>query len=255
MLKKRLIYTLLYKDEAFMLSRNFRLQSVGDVAWLEENYNFKNISTSIDELIILDVSRDEPDIDGFCNMVAQVSRGCFMPLALGGKIREPETAKLMMESGADKIVLNTAFHDDKSLVRELAELYGRQCIISSIDYRVEDGDFVVYKDCGRVAMDHDLSSVIASAVELGAGEIYLNAIDKDGTGQGYLMAALEHIPLEVRVPVIIAGGAGNHNHFLEGLLHPHVDAVATANLFNFVGDGLPSAREKLHQANVPLAIW
>ena len=255
MVKKRLIFTLLYHNGSFMLSRNFRLQRVGDSNWLDENYNFGTIASAIDELIILDVSRENLNSAVFCQHVQQVTRGCFVPLALGGGVESVEQVNLMMDSGADKIVLNTALSRNKSLVRELVSRYGSQCLIASVDYRLQEGRFVVYINRGQTPLELELAAYLQYLMELQVGEIYLNSIDQDGTGQGYCMEVLGQIESVAHMPVIMAGGAGNFHHLLAGLRHPRVDAVATANLFNFVGNGLPLARQELLSANVSLAQW
>ena len=255
MVKRRLIFTLLYSDGHFMLSRNFRLQQVGDVDWLHRNYGFSGIATSIDELIILDVSRCDRDTGRFCEHALAVSRDCFMPLSLGGGIRSLDQARHLVDQGAEKLVVNTLVHEAPERIRELAATYGRQCIVASIDYRATEAGYSVFVENGSTPVAGDLAAAVRAALDAGAGEIYLNSIDRDGTGQGYWMAALEAIGPGVDVPIIMAGGAGNHRHLLEGIRAPRVDAVATANLFNFVGDGLPRARAELLEAGVPLAEW
>ena len=104
-------------------------------------------------------------------------------------------------------------------------------------------------------MQRGLTEMIEQAINLGVGELYPNSIDNDGTGHGYKLCVLEGLEKVVHVPIIMAGGAGNYNHLLEGILHPEVDGVATANLFNFVGNGLPGARDRMLQADAPLARW
>lgn len=255
MLKKRLIFTLLYNKGAFMLSRNFRLQRVGDVNWLNKNYNFGHIATAIDELIILDVSRDELNTEIFCEQIRLVTEGCFMPLALGGGVTCADQVHKMITHGADKIVLNTALHRDTGLVSELIRHYGSQCIIASVDYRFTDGEFRVFVDRGKEKLEQPLMLYLEKLASLGVGEIYLNSMDMDGTGQGYCLNVLHQIDHISHVPVIMAGGAGNFHHLFAGLSHPLVDAVATANLFNFVGNGLPLVRTQLIDAGCPLARW
>lgn len=255
MVKKRLIFTLLYSEGAFMLSRNFRLQRVGDAEWLNKNYNFSNIATSIDELIILDVSRDVSDTVSFCEQVQLVTKGCFMPLALGGNIVSQAQVEKMMSSGADKIVLNTVLQNDTRLVCDFVSTYGSQCVIASVDYRFLDGDFVVFVDRGREQLCLSLRDYLGRIADLGVGEVYLNSMDKDGTGQGFDEAVLGHIEDVAHLPIIMAGGAGNYRHLLAGIKNRKVDAVATANLFNFIGDGLPQARNELINSGIPLAQW
>lgn len=255
MVKKRLIFTLLYDKGAFMLSRNFRLQRVGDVNWLKKNYNFSHIAESIDELVILDVTRDARDPDKFCADVERVVEGCFMPLALGGGVASLGYVRQLMEAGADKIIVNTVLYKDPEFVRDLVRHYGSQCVIASIDYKRADDDYVVYTNNGRDVVESSLESVLKMVLQLGVGEIYLNSIDQDGAGQGYCMDVLSRLGGEITVPIIMAGGAGNFRHLLVGIEHSSVDAVATANLFNFIGDGLPRARNELLSAGISLARW
>jgi cyclase len=184
MAKKRLVFTLLYQQRGFYLSRNFRLQRVGDLDWLQNNYRFSAIATAIDELVILDVSRKHHDLASFCTAIAQVSSNCFMPLALGGGIRSMSDAEMLISNGADKLVLNTALSSDPELVRELVTVYGSQCIIGSVDYRIENGSFVVYTHQGQHRIEQPLYKYIELLAELQVGELYLNSIDRDGTGQG-----------------------------------------------------------------------
>ena len=256
MLKKRLIFTLLYDNGGFFLSRNFSLQRVGGIDWLQNNYNFSSIAQSVDELIILNVGRSlgqkSPD---FASAVSLVSSNCFMPLALGGGICSHADAELLIGIGADKLVLNTALAHSVDLVKDLVSVYGSQCIIASVDFRLESGCPVVYTHQGQHRLDCEFTTFISQLEELRVGEIYLNSIDRDGTGQGFCMEPFSFLDSGLHLPIILAGGAGNQFHLLEGLQRKGVDAVATANLFNFIGDGLLVARKYLLHQNIPLARW
>jgi cyclase len=255
MVKKRLIFTLLYDHGGFMLSRNFRLQRAGNIEWLKNNYNFKNIAFSIDELIILDVSRAERDIQCFCKHIKMIVEECFIPISAGGGIASSEQAKIIMNSGADKLVINSALFKSPALVRDLIRLYGSQCIIASIDVKRQADGFQIYIENGSTKVPVGFSEGIKHIMDLSVGEIYLNSMDKDGTGHGYLYELLSEIKHDIKVPIILAGGAGNWHHLLEGLQHENVDAAATANLFNFIGQGFPNARLQLLNNNISLAQW
>ena len=119
-----MIFTLLYADGFFMLSRNFRLQKVGDLQWLKKNYNFSKISFSIDELIILDVSREERDEESFLDIINSLTEECFIPIAAGGGINSLEQARQRLYSGADKIVINSLIASDQELIHEQDKLVG-----------------------------------------------------------------------------------------------------------------------------------
>lgn len=256
MLKKRLIFTLLFDRGHFVLSRNFRLQKVGDLLWLKNNYDFSKISFFIDELIVLDVSRGIRNRDLFVNTLSKIAIGCFAPIAAGGGIENLEDARRVLRSGADKVVLNSALSNNLTLVREIAEEFGQQCIIGSLDLkRTVQGEYCIYTHNGEHKQAVGLTDFLDSQAVSSLGEIYLNSIDRDGTGQGYDFDTLNFVPDSCTLPLILAGGAGNSRHLLEGLKHPRVDAVATAHLFNFVGDGLKRARGVLLDSGVKLAYW
>ena len=253
MKKKRLIYTLLYNKGYFMLSRNFRLQKVGDFKWLKKHYNFEKIAFSIDELIILDVTREGRDINEFSSVVKEVIKNVFIPVACGGGIRTLDDAKLLLNSGADKIVVNTTLHSDKDLINTLVKNYGSQFVVGSVDFLIENDIKKVYIDNGKLKIDKNLEDYLEEVEKLSIGEIYLNSIQKDGTGQGYDIKHLVDTLDKITTPIILAGGAGNHLHLIEGLKINSVDAVATANLFNFLGDALPKARIKIMEEQLQLA--
>ena len=255
MLRKRIIFALIYSDGFFMQSRNFRLQKVGNLNWLEKNYKFQNIAFSLDELVVLDASRSNKCITDFAKTIANLVNDVFIPIAAGGGIRTMEDAELLFKSGADKIVLNTLLYENKDLVRSLIKRYGSQSIVASIDYKKNNDNFDVYTNDGTTKIDMNLEEYLLYLENLEVGEIYLNSIEKDGTGFGYDFDTIEKFESKIKIPLIIAGGAGNESHFTEGLKYKNVSAVATANLFNFIGDGLPKARKKLIESGENLANW
>lgn len=239
-----------------MLSRNFRLQKVGDLEWLQANYNFSHISFSIDELVVLDVTRGERDTEAFCSTLKMLTEGCFVPIAAGGGVRTIEHARTLLRSGADKVVVNTPLYENKAFIAELASEFGQQCVLASMDIkRASDGSYRVWIESGSKCLEGSASHWIEEITNNAVGEIYLNSIDRDGTGQGYDLALLDLLPSDMPKPVILAGGVGNAMHLAEGLADSRVDAVATAHLFNFVGDGLKQARQSLIAGGVDLPVW
>jgi len=255
MLSKRIIFTLLFNNGNYMLSRNFQLQKVGDLDWLRKNYNFFKISCSIDELIVLNVSRDIKNQNFFSEHIQELTKDCFIPIAAGGGIRKVEDAKKLLRSGADKIVLNTPLFYDKDLVIDLSKEFGNQCLIGSVDIKIVNKEYKVFTHNGSKQIDSPIEEIFNNLKNLPIGEIYLNSMDRDGTGQGYLFEIIDNLKNLIDIPVIIAGGAGNYKHFSDGLNHNSIDAVATAHLFNFVADGLINARNKLLSDNNYLPVW
>ncbi len=256
MLKKRLIFTLLLNENNFVLSRNFNLQSFGDINWLMKQYDFKKISFSVDEIIILDVSRKNRSIENLCNHVKAINKLCFIPISAGGGINNVEDAKKILSSGADKVIINSNLFLNSSLIKKISKIYGSQSIIGSLDIKKVDDNYKFFINNGNDKLEnkieyyHDLLFHNSNI-----GEIYLNSINKDGTGNGYDLSLLELLPKNITLPIIIAGGAGNFNHLEVGLKSEKINAVATANLFNFIGDGLINARNKLLENNCELVDW
>ena len=256
MLKKRILFTLLYDAGSFMLSRNFRLQRVGSLEWLQRNYNLAHIAFYIDELIVLDVSRGQRDSDTFCETLKALTAGCFVPIAAGGGVRTVAQARQLLRSGADKIVVNTPLFEQPDLVRQLAQEFGQQCVVGSVDLKRDRAEgYRIFTAAGSRAVDQKPADALRWLDADWVGELYLNSIDRDGTGQGYDLVTLDQLPSGCSVPVILAGGVGNGAHLAVGFADPRVDAVATAHLFNFVGDGLQRAREAIVRHGGRLAVW
>ncbi len=255
MLRKRIIFTLIYSDGNFMQSRNFRLQKVGDLHWLEKNYKFQNIAFALDELVVLNASKGEKNMPKFASAISNLVNDVFIPIAAGGGIRTLEDADLLFKSGADKIVLNTLLIENPIMVKEIIKNYGSQSVIASIDCKLLEDTYEIFIEDGSLKIDNELKEYVAYIEQLGIGEIYLNSIDKDGTGFGYDQRLIETVNKNTSLPLIIAGGAGNENHLAHGLKIENVSAVATANLFNFIGNGLPNARSQIIAANENIANW
>ena len=256
MLKKRIIFTLLFSNGQFMLSRNFRLQKVGDMKWLQTNYDFLHISYSIDELIVLDVTRGKKDPVNFCNALKQITKGCFAPISAGGGVNTIEAARNLLRSGADKVVINSALYDNSAFISHLASEFGKQCLVASIDIKAaQNGIYKAWTESGSSCIEESAESWIDNVLHADVGELYLNSMDQDGTGKGFDFGLLDLLPSNLTTPVILAGGAGNSSHLFTGLSDSRVDAVATANLFNFVGDGLKQARQSLVSGGIDLPLW
>lgn len=255
MLRDRLIFSLTYNAGAFMQSRNFRLQRVGDINWLERNYKFQKISFSLDELIVVDATKDNKDIKKFSEAVKRLVNDVFIPVAAGGGIRQIEDAELLFNNGADKVILNSALYETPELAKSIIEKYGAQSLVASVDYKLVDDLPVVYIKDGTLPIPMPLGEYLTFLQALGVGEILLNSIQQDGTGFGYDLSTIQEYGQSISVPLLIMGGAGNERHLLDGLKQNGVSAVVTANLFNFIGNGLPNARKYMLENNANLARW
>jgi cyclase len=256
MLKKRVIFTLLYADGSFVLSRNFRLQKVGNLDWLNSNYNFSHISCAIDELVVLDVSRNNKSLEDFCSVLKKITKGCFIPITAGGGIETIDAARMLLRSGADKVLINSALYHSDNFIDCMAGEFGQQCVVASMDIKKDsEGCYKVWSNCGSKRIDGPVAEWVERVSLANIGELYLNSMDKDGTGQGYDLGLLDLLPIHMSKSVILAGGVGNASHLAAGLSDSRVDAVATAHLFNFVGDGLIRARNLLIDQGIELPSW
>ena len=253
---QRLIFTLLYDRGQFMLSRNFRLQQVGDLEWLLRNYDFGQVSRGIDELMVLNVSRGKHNEEDFCKSVLHISSQCFIPLTVGGRIRSFQTAQRYMKHGADKLLLNSAFDSDPELAMRLSRHYGSQCIVAGTDFRSdENGDRIVFTENGEKQSAYSLPDRIKHLQTAGAGEIILQSIERDGTGMGLDISVTNDLKEQLHVPCILMGGVGKADQIIQGLKADMVDAVATANLFNFIGSAFLDVRKAVSSAGIDVPNW
>ena len=255
MLKKRLIFTLLHANGEYMLSRNFRVQAVGDLQWLRENYDFDAIAQSVDELVILDVSRDGRDIAVFADTLRKLVSNYFLPIAAGGGVNTLDDGFRLLGAGADKLVVNTALVENPEGVRQLASSFGNQCVVASIDCRRMGGEYKVFTHNGQKDTGLTVNEVARRAVESGAGEIYLTSMDQDGTGFGYDLELAASLDGTIQVPIILSGGVGRYKHLCEGLALDNVTGASTANIYNFIVGGLKKARAHISAEGIPMAKW
>ena len=274
MLKQRLIFTLLYSHGYFNLSRNFNLQKVGDLDWVNENYDFESIAKSIDELVILNVERRNKDIIQFVDSIKLLTKNYFMPIAAGGGISNLDDVYKIFDAGAEKVVINTCLFEKPKLVESISKRFGEQSIIASIDFLREANDtyysdiisndsyeninlpnIVIMTRNGKNKLNLNHKETIDYTNDLGIGEIYLTSIDCSGLARGYDLKVLKYFSDNSRLPIIASGGAGNANHFLEALTQSNVSAVSTSNLFNFMSDGLKEARISLINNDINLSKW
>ncbi len=250
MMKKRLIFSLLYNDGFFVQSRNFRLQKVGDVNWLLNNYRFEKVAEAIDELVIISVSRSRVLSDDFYKVTKELGKKCFMPKMFGGAITNIDDAKRLFDSGADKVILSSALFTHKSDVQTIVKNYGSQAVVGCLDCKWNEiskqYDVFIKNSSEKLAMP--FQDAVAACLEAGVGEVMLQSIGQDGTGNGLDLNLVDHFQQCIggkKIPLILAGGAGNFEHIRSPLERDGVSAVLTANLLNFMGDSLKQTRTEL----------
>jgi cyclase len=191
-----------------------------------------------DELTFLDITASSDKREIVSELVRRVADEVFIPFTVGGGLRSLEDIRAVLRSGADKVSLNTAAIEKPELIKEGAETFGSQCMVVAVDARRRDPDdaskgWEVFTHGGRIQTGLDASEWIARAEELGAGEILLTSMDRDGTKDGYDIELTRAISASVRIPVIASGGAGKPEHFYEALIEGGASAVLAASLFHF----------------------
>ena len=217
------------------------LRVVGDPVELAMRYN----EQGADEMVFFDITASAHGRDTMVEVIERVAERCFMPLTVGGGIREVQDMQRMLKSGADKISINSAALARPELIREGAEKLGSQCIVVSIDARRVDDHWAVFSAGGRTATGRDALEWAIEAVKLGAGEIVLNSIDADGTRQGFDLEITRQISEAVPVPVVASGGAGRLEHLAEVLLAGKADAVLAASIFHDSDYTVPDVKKYL----------
>lgn len=205
-----------------------------------------------DELVFLDITASAEERGTTLRMVEQVADAIFIPFTVGGGIRSIEDAGRVLGAGADKTGVNTAAVRDPQLVRRLSDTFGAQCVVVAVDVRREpEGRWRVYITGGRDATDLDALDWIAQLEQLGAGEILLTSMDRDGTRSGYDLALIDEASQRVRIPVIASGGAGSLDH-LASALSAGAHGVLAASIFHDRGCSLPEARAFLRARHYPV---
>lgn len=204
-----------------------------------------------DELVFLDISASHQDRQTTLDMVSRVAETIFIPFTVGGGIRSVDDAGRALRAGADKVSVNTAAVRDPSLVTRLAESFGSQCVVAAVDVKRVDGRWTVMVTGGREPTPLEAVEWITELERLGAGEILLTSMDRDGTRQGYDLPLTTAAAAAVRIPVIASGGAGNLAHLAEAL-EAGAHGVLAASIFHFDGSSLPEARAYLRERGYPV---
>ena len=231
MLSKRLIPCLDLKDGRVVKGVNFiHLVDAGDPVETAKLYN----AFGADELVFLDITASYRGNTPMWEIISRASEQVFLPLTVGGGIRTTEDFRKMLSCGADKIAVNSAAIKDPTLITDAAMKFGRQCVVLAVDAkRNEEGRWDVYLNGGRVKTDLDVIEWIQKAERLGAGEVLLTSMDRDGTKEGYDLELTRAAAEAVNIPVIASGGAGKMSHFYDVLTEGKADAALAASLFHF----------------------
>ena len=209
-----------------------------------------------DELVFLDITASSDEREIMHQVVEATASQCFMPLTVGGGLRDLNNIRQMLNAGADKVSLNTAAVVNPDLVKQAASKFGNQCIVVAIDAKREPAGekWRVYTHGGRYPTDLDAIAWARNVVSLGAGEILLTSMDQDGTQNGYDIDLTRRLSESVSVPVIASGGAGNLDHLVSVLKEGKANAVLAASIFHFGTYKIKEAKETLSKAGIPVRL-
>ena len=251
MLKTRIIPCLDVKDGRVVKGTNFiNLRDAGDPVEIAKIYNDKGA----DELCFLDISASQENRNTTYEIVKKTAEQCFMPLTVGGGVRQDSEVEKLLNHGADKVSFNSAAVSDPHLISLAANKFGSQCIVVAIDakYSLSMKDWEVYTHGGTRSTGIKVTEFAKAMEENGAGEILLTSMDKDGVKDGYDIRLLKAITQIVGIPVIASGGAGKVEHFLEAVRSGGASALLAASVFHFNEISISEVKEFLNKTNVPV---
>ena len=251
MVKVRIIPCLDVKDGRVVKGINFiDLIDAGDPVEQAKHYS----ENGADEICFLDISASIEQRDTMVNVVRKTANEVFIPLTVGGGISSVENIQSLLKAGADKVSINSAAINEPDIVKKSSEYFGNQCIVIAVDAKKIDNDWYVFSHGGTKKTDLLALNWIEHVQKLGAGEILLTSMDKDGTKSGFDIELLKKVSEFLEIPLIASGGVGNLNHFYEGVAKGNANALLAASVFHFNEISIKEVKEYLLNKNIEIRL-
>ena len=251
MLKKRIIPCLDVKEGRVVKGINFvDLVDAGDPVEQAKFYS----DNGADEICFLDISASLENRDTTINMVEKTAEKVFIPLTVGGGIRSIDNIQSLLKAGADKVSINSAAISDPRIIKDSSDYFGSQCIVVAVDVKKDKNNWSVYSHGGTKNTGIDAISWLKKIEELGAGEILLTSMDRDGTKKGFDLEILEEANRVLKIPVIASGGVGSIKHFYEGVTIGKADALLAASVFHFNEFSIMDVKNYLNNKKIDVRI-
>ena len=251
MLTKRIIPCLDIKNGRTVKGVNFvDLRDAGDPVELAEIY----AKTGADELVFLDITATEQRRKTLSDLVLRVAEKVNIPFTVGGGISSVEDVDVLLQNGADKVSINSSAVKNPQLINDLASKFGSQCVVVAIDAKNIDGKWIVHLVGGKVPTELNLFDWAKEVEQRGAGEILFTSMDNDGTKDGFANEALAKLSMELNVPIIASGGAGNMQHFTDTFIDGKADAALAASVFHFKEIDIIDLKKELKSKGIPVRI-
>lgn len=251
MLTKRIIPCLDIKDGRTVKGVNFEnIRDAGDPVELAIRY----CKEGADELVFLDITATNEKRKTLSELVSRIAQNINIPFTVGGGISSVEDVSVLLNSGADKVSVNTSAFKNPQLIADMAAQFGSQCVVLAIDTKFEDGDWYVYLNGGKVKTETKALDWAKEGVRLGAGEILLTSMNNDGTKAGFANDITQLISEHVSVPVIASGGAGTMDHFKDAFIKGKADAALAASVFHFGEININHLKQVLRNSNIEIRL-
>jgi cyclase len=251
MLKNRIIPCLDVKNGRVVKGINFvDLKDVGDPVEQAKIYS----ESGADEICFLDITASNEDRETIFEVVRQTSKNCFVPLTVGGGIKNLEDINKLLASGADKVSINTAAVNNQNLIMDSSKKFGSQCIVVAIDAKQKKGGWEIFTHGGRTETGIDAIDFAKKMEDCGAGELLITSMDRDGTQKGYDNDLISEIEKNVNIPIIASGGVGNLKHLEEGITKGHANALLAASIFHYGKYSIMEVKNYLNSKKIPVRI-